>query len=115
MNDQSLESDIEYLTSNGWKEWNKHNFERFDRIWYKKFPDEPRCQLNLDKDKQLAIRLWDNRKYRADAGYGFDVQLRGECKNNNRSMEIIMSVPNNIRDHLDDVCETVFIMWRAVN
>ena len=110
----SLDHQIQWLVEDGWKEWKKYDYDNFDRIWYKKFPDEPRCQLNLDKPMQAAVRLWDFRKYRADAGFGFDVHLRGEVARH-KSVSVTSGSISNVNMEVGSTLELLFKMWRAGN
>lgn len=115
MKDQpDLDRQIQWLIKDGWKEWKVYEHDKFDRIWYKKFPNEPRCQLNLDKPMQAAVRLWDFRKYRTDAGFGFDVCIQGEVERH-RSVHITSGSISNMETELESALELLFKMWRAAN
>lgn len=113
-NQPDLEHQIQWLIADEWKEWKKYDHDNFDRIWYKKFPDEPRCKLNLDKPMQAAVRLWDFRKYREDAGFGFDVTIQGEVERH-RSVHVTSGSISNVETELGDALELLFKMWRAAN
>lgn len=110
----NLDRQVQWLLAEGWKEWKVCEHDKFDRIWYKKFPNEPRCQMNEDKPMQASVRLWDFRKYRADAGFGFDICINGETTSN-RYVHINSGSISNVETDLNPTLELLFKMWRAAN
>jgi len=78
MKTRTLEDDQAWIAEHGWSEWPVPSGDECDRNWRKHFPGEPRCSLNPDKDLGITLRLWDHRKYSHEAGWRFDLVLRGK-------------------------------------
>lgn len=111
----NLDNQIDWLTANGWHEWKPHEqLDKFDRVWYKKFPGEPRCFHNEDKDMQVSVRLWDFSKYRIEMPYSFDCHLCG-TNQEERTAHITSGGISDVALQLDDTVEFLLKMWRAVN
>lgn len=108
-----LEEQVNYLVNNGWREGKPHkDLDRFDRVWYKKFPGEPRDFHNEDKDMQVSVRLWDFRKYGSD--FSFDCHLCG-TNQEERTAHITSGGISNVASELDGTVEFLLKMWRAIN
>jgi len=65
---QHYDAMIQFIVDDGWVEWKRHSHDRFDRVFYKKFPGEPECKTNQGKPIQMSVKVYDHRQYGFRAG-----------------------------------------------
>jgi len=64
------------LEKTGWKEWNVHRFESFNRQWFKQVETKTPCQCNKEKDGiQLQVTLYKFRQHES-----YELILHAETK-----------------------------------
>jgi hypothetical protein len=76
MEDPELDSICKRLDTLGWRKSTVSRMDKFEHVWYRYFIWEPKCQDNKEKDLQVQLQLWDNRKYPGGA-MGFVVEICG--------------------------------------
>ena len=87
--------------------------DRFDRVFYRRFPSRFRCQLNTDKPGiQIGLHWWDWRKYEGGERISYDLHLYGEMVNG-RNLHINMST--NDADAVEDFARQLVEIWEAAN
>ena len=97
----------------GWRPGAVCRHDRFDRVFYRRFPSRFRCQLNEDKPGiQIQLQWWDWRKYEGGDRVSYDLHLSGEMMNG-RNLRINMSTNN--ADEVEDFTRQLVEIWEAAN
>lgn len=97
----------------GWRPGKVCHHDRFDRVFYRRFPSRFRCQLNTDKPGiQVQLQWWDWRKFSEVEGVSYSLHLGGDMQNG-RHIRLIMSTSE--ADTVEDFARQLVEIWEAAN
>ena len=113
------ESEIPFLTRNrtwlaeqGWKTGRVSQLDSCDFVWYRRYPDAPRCCLNENKPGiQVCLMMWDFGQHAS-----FQVDIRGELLDGTPVELKAFSIPaRDLIEILDGQVAKMLRAWTVVN
>lgn len=97
----------------GWRPGAVCQHDKFDRVFYRRFPSRFNCQLNQDKPGiQIQLKWFDWRKYEPSERISYALNLSGEMENG-RNIRMEMSTAN--ADTVEDFARQLVEIWEAAN
>jgi len=103
---------VTWLESNGWKEVPVFKaIDKCDRNWIKRFPGEPRCKTNEDRDIFIQCKFYSREGYGSDVGV--QLELRGEPVED-KGFVIFEAFSIDQVEDIPRHCERLLKAWRAI-
>lgn len=101
------------LIPSDWRPGSVCRHDKFDRVFYRRFPSRFNCQLRQDKPGiQIQLQWWDWRKYDTTAGVSYTLHLSGDIPNG-RHIRLMMSTHD--ADEVEDLACQLVEIWEAAN
>ena len=107
----------QWFINNNWKEGKDQDYDKFNRLWYKRFDCvRPTCYHNYDKPGiQIIIKYWDFRIQ----GYNhesFEIELIGETKDGEWvDLKCYSLDSNHFIEKADNQIKKLIAAWGAID